>query len=208
MHPSKNSFHEWCKKEFPELKRHTRHNLMRVAKKFGDVEGLQHQFSISALYELAAPSVPEELVDDFMSSEEPVNYTDVKEAKKEYKQVQEMPEFADIKEKVEKKEITPREAITEKKARMPVVNPYNVGEAMGAIKGISENFGKRYQGTPEEAASVLFGEIIKGCEQDDIGMSIARDYAKWFLELKQVLDLAEPALLEFLDEKPDLKIVN
>jgi hypothetical protein len=153
-------------------------------------------------------SAPEDLREDFLSSEEPVKVKEIQEAKKEYKQVQEMPEFADIKEKVEKKEITPREAITEKKARMPVVNPYNVGEAMGAVKGIAEMFGKRYEGTPEEAASILVGEIIKGCEQDDIGMSIARDYVKWFLEFKQALDLAEPALLDFLEEKPNLKIVN
>lgn len=177
-------------------------NAMRKTFVHRDVQNFSH----NVLYELL--SAPKDLQQDFLSSEEPVKVKEVQEAKKEYKQIQEMPEFADIKQRVENKEITPREAVKEKIARMPVVNPYNIGEAMGAIKGISENFGKRYQGTPEEAASVLFGEIIKGCEQDDIGMSIARDYAKWFLGLKQVLDLAEPALLEFLEEKPNLKIVN
>ena len=163
-------------------------------------------FSSDAMNSLL--SAPKELQEDFLSSEEPVKVKEVQEAKREYKQIQEMPEFADIKEKVERKEITPREAVKEKVARMPVVNPYNIGEAMGAVKGIAEMFGKRYEGTPEQAASILVGEIIKGCEQDDIGMSIARDYVKWFLEFKQALDLAEPALLDFLDEKPDLKIVN
>lgn len=207
MHKSDNAFHEWCEKEFSGLKRDTRLNMMQVARKFG-AEKIPTHLSISVLYELAAPSVPDELVEDFLSSEEPVKVKEVKQAKNEYKQIQEMPEFADIKEKVEKKEITPREAVKEKVARMPVVNPYNIGEAMGAVKGIAEMFGKRYEGTPEQAASILVGEIIKGCEQDDIGMSIARDYVKWFLEFKQALDLAEPALLDFLDEKPDLKIVN
>lgn len=175
-----------------------------VRKTFVDCK-LQN-FSSDAVFALL--SAPEELAEDFLSSEEPVKVKEVQQAKKEYEQIQEMPEFADIKEKVEKKEITPREAVKEKVARMPVVNPYNIGEAMGAVKGIAEMFGKRYEGTPEQAASILVGEIIKGCEQDDIGMSIARDYVKWFLEFKQALDLAEPALLDFLDEKPDLKIVN
>lgn len=180
------------------------YTLNRIRKTF--LECATENFSYNVYRELL--SAPKDLQLDFLSLETPVTEDEVKAAKKEYKQIQEVPEFADIKQRVENKEITPREAVKEKIARMPVVNPYNIGEAMGAIKGISENFGKRYQGTPEEAASVLFGEIIKGCEQDDIGMSIARDYAKWFLGLKQVLDLAEPALLEFLEEKPNLKIVN
>ena len=52
---------------------------------------------------------------------------------------------------------------------------------MGAIKGISELFNKRFEGTKQEAASVLMSELIKGCETDDIGLSIAKDYVKWFL---------------------------
>ena len=207
LHKSDNDFHDWCNSEFPFLDKNKIYRLRQIAKNLGG-RSFMIDHSITVLYELAAPATPDELLEDFLSSEEPVKVKEVKEAKREYKQIQEMPEFADIKQRVENKETTPREAVKEKIARMPVVNPYNIGEAMGAIKGISENFGKRYQGTPEEAASVLFGEIIKGCEQDDIGMSIARDYAKWFLELKQVLDLAEPALLEFLEEKPNLKIVN
>ena len=206
MHEGDREFGRWCEQEFPDLHRNTRLQLMQIGKRFAAHQSMHHNFTV--LRELAAPSVPEELAEDFLSSEEPVKVKEVQEAKKEYKQIQEMPEFADIKEKVEKKEITPREAVKEKVARMPVVNPYNIGEAMGAVKGIAEIFGKRYEGTPEQAASILVGEIIKGCEQDDIGMSIARDYVKWFLEFKQALDLAEPALLDFLDEKPDLKIVN
>ncbi len=79
---------------------------------------------------------------------------------------------------------------------------------MGAIKGISELYSKRYQGTKEEAASVLISELIRGCETDDIGLSIARDYVKWFLSLKEVLDVAEPELIQFLQEQPTLKLVN
>jgi hypothetical protein len=96
----------------------------------------------------------------------------------------------------------------EKKARKLIVPDYEVSTTLGALKGMAEMFGKRYEGTPKEAASILVGEIIKGCEQDDIGMSIARDYVKWFLEFKEVLDLAQPDLEAFLEDKPNLKVVK
>jgi hypothetical protein len=62
-----------------------------------------------------------------------------------------------------------------KKRRNIVVPAYHVDEAMGAIKGISELFNKRFEGTKEEAANVLVSELIKGCDTDGIGLSIARD---------------------------------
>ena len=89
-----------------------------------------------------------------------------------------------------------------------VVPAYRVDEAMGAIKGISELFNKRFEGTKQEAASVLMSELIKGCETDDIGLSIAKDYVKWFLSMKEVMDLAEPELRGFLNDQPKLKIVK
>ena len=101
-----------------------------------------------------------------------------------------------------------KEAKKELKARQIVVPDYDVATAMGAIKGIAEMFGKRYTGSKEDAAEVLFGKLIDGYDQDEIGLSIARDYVKWFLNLKEVLDLAQPELEAFLDEKPQLKLVN
>jgi transcriptional regulator with XRE-family HTH domain len=95
-----------------------------------------------------------------------------------------------------------------KVARKIVVPDYDVGTTFGALKGMAEMFGKRYEGTHEDAASILFSELIKGCEQDDIGMSIARDYVKWFLSFKEVLDMAQPSLEAFLEDKPNLKLVN
>jgi hypothetical protein len=95
-----------------------------------------------------------------------------------------------------------------KVARKIVVPDYDVGTTFGALKGMAEMFGKRYEGTHEDAASILFSELIKGCEQDDIGMSIARDYVKWFLSFKEVLDMAQPSLKAFLEDKPNLKLVN
>jgi hypothetical protein len=95
-----------------------------------------------------------------------------------------------------------------KKRRNIVVPAYHVDEAMGAIKGISELFNKRFEGTKEEAANVLVSELIKGCDTDGIGLSIARDYVKWFMSMKEVTDIAEPELMRFLDEKPNLKVVG
>ena len=46
--------------EFPDLKRQTRQNIMLVAKRFGHQSFGNQSLPISALYELAAPSVPEE----------------------------------------------------------------------------------------------------------------------------------------------------
>lgn len=95
-----------------------------------------------------------------------------------------------------------------RKARNLVVPAYDVANTMGALKGMAEMFSKRYEGNKEHAANVLVSEIIKGCGQDDIGMSIARDYAKWFLNFKETLDLAQTDLEAFLQEKPELKIVK
>ena len=109
------------------------------------------------------------------------------------------------------KAVTPegyQEAKAEVKKRRNVVVPdYRVDDAMGAIKGIAELFNKRFAGTKEEAASVLVSELIKGCETDDIGLSIARDYVKWFMSFKEVMDIAEPTLSRFLNEQPNLKVV-
>lgn len=206
MHPSDELFGKWCKDEFPDLHRNTRTSLMQIGNRFSAHKNVHTSFSV--LRELAAPSVPDELVEDFLSSEEPVKVKEVQEAKREYKQIQEMPEFADIKRRVENKEITPREAVKEKVARKLHVPDYDVATTLGALKGMAEMFSKRYEGTHEDAASILFSELIKGCEQDDIGMSIARDYVKWFLNFKEVLDMAQPSLEAFLEDKPNLKLVN
>ena len=63
MHLSDNAFHDWCMQEFPDLKRQTRQNIMLVAKRFGHQSFGNRSLPISVLYELAAPSVPDELVE-------------------------------------------------------------------------------------------------------------------------------------------------
>ncbi len=98
--------------------------------------------------------------------------------------------------------------VKEVKKRRMVVPPYDVANTLGALKGMAQMYSKRYEGTQEHAVNVLISELIKGCGEDEIGMSIARDSVKWFLNFKEVLDLAQPKLEDFLQEKPELKIVN
>ena len=81
MHPSDNAFHDWCKKEFPDLKRVTRHNIMSVAKRFDGVQFIKHQLPITVLYELAAPSLPEEKAHEFLEQNPNPSVKDVKEFK-------------------------------------------------------------------------------------------------------------------------------
>ena len=69
-------------------------------------------------------------------------------------------------------------------------------------------YGQDYKGETEDAAQVLLDRILEGYDIDDRGLSIARDYAKWFLSLKQVIDLVGPELEQFLSNKPNLKLVN
>jgi len=208
MHPSNNAFHKWCEEEFPDLKPKMRERMMQVGRRF-DTTFMSQQMPITVLYELASPSVPDELVEEFLSSDEPVKVKEVQEAKRAYKSIQEDPELSDIFERVQQNEITPREAIIEKQARMPVERSYNIVDAMGALTGMAWLYAKDYKGTSEDAADVLVQEIIGVCEDgDDIDLSIAKDRIKWFLEFKEALDYAEPALREFLTEKPNLKIVK
>ena len=101
-----------------------------------------------------------------------------------------------------------KKELKERKARKLYVPPYNIEDSMGCIVGVAMSYCKDYEGTNEEAADILVSFITKGCEQDSIDMSISRDNAKWFLELKKVMDLAEPKLHEFLEEEPKLNVVK
>ena len=139
MHLSDNAFHDWCMQEFPDLKRHTRHNIMLVGKRFGGVEFIQHQLPITVLYELAAPSVPDELVEDIMSSDKPMKVKEVQQAKAGYKEVQENPDYGDILEDVKEKRKTPVEAAKEawdrsEEKRKEIENRPNVFDLNAHIK--------------------------------------------------------------------------
>lgn len=166
-------------------------------------------FSSDALKALL--SAPEELREEIVSSDKPITAPEVVEAKTNYNDAQTKPEFADIKSNLDSGTITPfgaAEEVKERKARTLIVPDYDINEAMGAIKGIAQMYGQQYTGDPEDAAQVLLDRIMEGYEIDDIGLSIARDYAKWFLSLKKVMDLVEPELEDFLTDKPNLTVVN
>lgn len=181
--------------------------LNRIRKTFSDCT--TKNFSHDTLKALL--SAPEELREEIVSSGKPVTISEVKEVKTNYNDVQTKPEFNDVKTELDNGTITAFEAsekVKERKASMPVVPKYNVDEAMGAIKGIAQMYGQQYKGTTTEAAQVLLDRVMEGYDQDDVGMSIARDYAKWFLSLKEVFDLVGPELEDFLADKPNLSIVN
>lgn len=183
----------------------SRINRIRKTFPLREVENFSHNV-LDALM-----SVPEELRKEIVSLDKPMTAPEVVEAKNNYNDARTLPEFGDVKTELDNGKITPFEAsekVKERKATTPVVPDYNVDEAMGAIKGIAQMYGKRYDGNTEDAAQVLLDKILKGYDDDDIGLSIARDYAKWFLSLKKVLDLVEPEIEDFLEGKPELKVVN
>jgi len=111
MHLSDNAFHDWCMQEFPDLHRNTRLQLMQIGRRFGAHQSMHHSFTV--LRELAAPSVPDELVEDIMSSDKPMKVKEVQQAKAGYKEVQENPDYGDILEDVKEKRKTPVEAAKE-----------------------------------------------------------------------------------------------
>jgi cell fate (sporulation/competence/biofilm development) regulator YlbF (YheA/YmcA/DUF963 family) len=112
MHLSDNAFHDWCMQEFPDLNPKMRERMMQVGRRFGTTF-MSHQFPITVLYELAAPSVPDELVEDIMSSDKPMKVKEVQQAKAGYKEVKENPDYGDILEDVKEKRKTPVEAAKE-----------------------------------------------------------------------------------------------
>ncbi len=112
MHLSDNAFHDWCMQEFPDLKPRLRLNIMQVGSRFG-TQYIADHMPITVLYELAAPSVPDELVEDIMSSDKPMKVKEVQQAKAGYKEVQENPDYVDILEDVKEKRKTPVEAAKE-----------------------------------------------------------------------------------------------
>jgi hypothetical protein len=56
MHLSDNAFHDWCMLELPDLKLETRLRVIQVGRRFG-ATFMTHQFPITVLYELVAPSM-------------------------------------------------------------------------------------------------------------------------------------------------------
>ena len=113
MHLSDNDFHDWCMQEFPDLGVRTRHHIMKIGVRFSGLNYSTDHLNYTVLRELAAPSVPDELVEDIMSSDKPMKVKEVQQAKAGYKEVQENPDYGDILEDVKEKRKTPVEAAKE-----------------------------------------------------------------------------------------------
>lgn len=127
LHQSNNAFHDWCMKEFPYLNDKKRERLMQVARRFGDTT-ISSDHSWSVLYELAAPSLPEEKAHEFLEQNPNPSVKDVKEFKQK------------LKEPVSKK---------------PSDVPYDVREAMFSILGNAASYMDRCPLSDEEAAKIL-----------------------------------------------------
>ena len=112
MHLSDNAFHDWCMQEFPDLKPRLRLNIMQVGCRFG-TQYIADHLPITVLYELAAPSVPDELVEDIISLDKPMKVKEVQQAKAGYKEVQNKPDNSDLKKAVKEKQKSPVEAAKE-----------------------------------------------------------------------------------------------
>ena len=112
LHHSDQDFGKWCSNEVPDLNPKMRERMMQVGRRFGTTF-MSHQFPITVLYELAAPSVPVELVEDIISLDKPMKVKEVQQAKAGYKEVQNNPDYVDILEDVKQKLKTPVEAASE-----------------------------------------------------------------------------------------------
>lgn len=232
MHKSDNAFHEWCMQEFPELHRKTRLRMMQVGRKFGGTF-MSHHIAPTVLYELAAPSVPDELVEEFMSSEEPVKVKDVQKAKEGYKKVQEEGN-KDLRDAVSSGTMKPREAAKKALSRSEeAVLEFNSLteeekiDRLGGVKDVDAAYQRKLDETlgedfnPNNAATGilislnrlrLFGG--KGEIENSILGELHRSVRMQKYEAEALLMLADiinenyEVIASFVDNRPNLKVVN
>lgn len=230
---SDNAFHEWCEREFPDLERTTRHHLMKIGKRFSGVDICKHQMKYSVLRELAAPSVPDELVQDFLSSEEPVKVKDVRQAKEGYKKVQEEGN-KDLRDAVSSGTMKPREAAKKALSRSEeAVLEFNSLteeekiDRLGGVKDVDAAYQRKLDETlgedfnPNNAATGilislnrlrLFGG--KGEIENSILGELHRSVRMQKYEAEALLMLADiinenyEVIASFTDNRPNLKVVN
>ena len=111
LHPSNQAFSKWCSNEFPELHRKQRLRFMQIAHRFVGTN-LSHQLSYGVLAELAAPSVPDGLVEQVINAPTPMKVDEVRELKAINRDA---PELA---EKVGRGEMSLNAANVERKERL------------------------------------------------------------------------------------------
>lgn len=233
MHPSNNAFHMWCEEEFPDLHRNTRTSLMQVGRRF-DAQNFVQQFPVSVLYELAAPSVPDELVEEFLSSEEPVKVKDVKEAKKGYKQVTTKPTNSDLKQAVDSGAMRPTQAAREanRRANQAVADFNSMSDeekvqALGGEKKLSASEQRKLDETLEEdfnpysaALAVLTSlsrlsihggrEAIEQCVMERLMTSprMQKYEAEGLILLAEMVNDNYETILSLTQIKPNLTVVE
>lgn len=86
-------FLEWIRVEFG-MSRWTAQNFMRTTERFGDKNANFAHLSASVLYELAAPSTPDAIIERVQVGEIPPNLDAIKEAKAAQKRAEEAEKFA------------------------------------------------------------------------------------------------------------------
>jgi hypothetical protein len=232
MNPSNIAFCKWCEEEFPDLKPKMRERMMQVGRRF-DTTFMSQHLPITVLYELAAPSVPDELVEDFMSSDEPVKVKDVKVAKKGYKKVKDKGN-EDLQEAVSSGSMKPREAAKtalsraeelqrelnsltdeEKIERLGGEKPIDAAyqrkldETLGddfnpnnAATGILISLNRlRLFGGKKEIENYILGELYRS-------VRMQKYEAEALLMLADVINENYDEIVGYIDDKPNLKIVN
>jgi hypothetical protein len=232
LHISNIAFHKWCDEEFPDLKPKMRERMMQVGRRF-DTTFMSQQMPITVLYELAAPSVPDELVEDFMSSEEPIKVKDVKQAKEGYKKVQDKGN-EDLLEAVSSGLMKPREAAKKALSRAEELTlEFNSLteeekiERLGGAKKIDAAYQRKLDETlgddfnPNNAATGilislnrlrLFGgkKEIEHYVLGELHRSIRMQKyeAEALLMLADVVNENYDEIASFMEHKPNLKVVN
>jgi hypothetical protein len=232
MHLSDKAFHDWCMQEFPNLHRNTRLQLMQIGNKFGAHLGMHHNFTV--LRELAAPSVPDELVEDIMSSEKPVKVKDVKRAKAGYKKVKEDEGNSDLLEAVAgglmKPTAAANEALSRAKKLQKEFNKLTEEEKiarLGGEKSLDAADQRQLDETLEDdfnpnnaANSVLISisrigisggyDAIEKCIMQELRKSprMQKYEAAALLNLANVINNNYKEITGMVDSQPTLKIVN
>lgn len=233
MHKSDNAFHEWCKKEFPDLEPRTRHHIMKIGVRFSGLNFGSDHFNYTVLRELAAPSVPDELVEDFLSSDEPVKVKDVKQAKEGYKKVKEKGN-EDLLESVSSGLMKPREAAKtalsrakELQRELNSLTDEEKIERLGGEKPIDAAYQRKLDETlgddfsPNNAATGilislnrlrLFGgkKEIENYILGELNRSIRMQKyeAEALLLLAEVVNENYDEIASYMDQKTNLKVVN
>jgi len=233
MHPSDELFGKWCNEQFPNLDRTTRFHLMRIGERFSCVDFGQQTLKYTVLRELAGPSVPDELVEDILSSDEPVKVEEVKAAKKGYKKVKEKGN-EDLQEAVSSGSMKPREAAKtalgraeELQRELNSLNDEEKIERLGGEKPIDAAYQRKLDDTLGDdfnANNAATGILIslnrlrifggkKEIENYILGelyrsVRMQKYEAEALLMLADVVNENYDEIVGYTDEKPNLKIVN